>query len=121
MGLQERVYQVLIVSASERFHTFWKELLPKSGFFPVCTVSSVSAAKRRLAEQAFDLVILNSPLPDEPGLRLAVDACAGPGTVVLLLSLRSSMPRPMIRWRPTACLPCPSLLPDRQSSKLWIG
>ena len=84
MGLQERVYQVLIVSASERFHTFWKELLPKSGFFPVCTVSSVSAAKRRLAEQAFDLVILNSPLPDEPGLRLAVDACAGPGTVVLL-------------------------------------
>ncbi len=84
MDLKERVYSVLIVSAAENFNTALSELLPSSTFSPPHTVSDISTAKRILAERAFDFVIINSPLPDDPGIRFAIDACAGKGTVVLL-------------------------------------
>lgn len=85
MSLKERVYSVLVVSSSESFNSALPALLPESAYYPVCLTSSISAAKRRIAEQAFDFVIINSPLPDESGTRLAIDICTQVGTVVLLL------------------------------------
>ena len=85
MGLKERVYSVLLVSASENLNTSLIELFPSSGYSPVQTVGNVSAAKRALAERDFDFVIVNSPLPDEDGMRFSIDAGAGKSTVVLLL------------------------------------
>ena len=41
--------------------------------------------KRMLAENVFDIVIINAPLPDEFGTELALDVCEGSGTGVLLL------------------------------------
>lgn len=84
MNLKERVYSVLIVSAAENFNSALSDLLPESTFSPVYTVSDVSAAKRTLAERAFDFIIINSPLPDDPGIRFSIDVCSGKGTVVLL-------------------------------------
>ncbi len=85
MSLKERVYSVLIVSASAGFNTALRPLLPASGYDPVQIVSSVSAARRALADRAFDYVIINSPLPDDTGVRFAVDTCGGQDTVVLLM------------------------------------
>lgn len=85
MNLEERVYSVLVVSASDKINSALLPLLPESAFSPVHTVSNISAAQRMLAEQGFDFVIINSPLPDDPGVRFAIDACAHKGTIVLLL------------------------------------
>ena len=85
MSLKERVYSVLIVSAAENVNTALGTLLPESRYGPIHAVSSISAAKRSFAEQAYDYVIINSPLPDDIGTRFAIDACNSKGTVVLLM------------------------------------
>lgn len=86
MSLKERVYSVLVVSASESFNAVAKELLPSSGYQPVHSANNVSEAKRYIAARGFDFVIINSPLPDESGTRFAIDCCRSQTTVVLLLS-----------------------------------
>lgn len=86
MNIQERVYSVLVVSASGAFFAALSPLLPESKYQPIVTVSNISAAKRTLAERSYDFVIVNSPLPDDTGIRFAADACAARGTVVLLFA-----------------------------------
>ena len=85
MNLKERVYSVLVVSAAGSFNSALTDLLPESDYDPVRVVSSVSAAKRAVAERAFDFVIINAPLPDDQGIRFSIDACSAKGTVALLL------------------------------------
>ncbi len=86
MSLKERVYSVLLVSASGNLNSSVKSMLPETSYDPVRTVSSVGAARRAAAERSYDFVIVNSPLPDDGGIDFAVDACGRPGTVVLLLA-----------------------------------
>lgn len=85
MSLEERAYSVLIASASENYNAALSALLPASAFSPVHTAANIGAAQRILAERSFDFVIVNSPLPDDTGIRFAIDACTAQGTVVLLL------------------------------------
>ena len=85
MSLEERVYSVLVASASEKFNSALSPLIPPSSFSSVHSVSSVSAAQRMFSEHSFDFIIINSPLPDDPGIRFAIDACTTQGTIVLLL------------------------------------
>ena len=85
MSLKERVYSVLIVSAAEGFNDALSTLLPTSKYSPTNFVSNISAAKRALAERAFDFVIINSPLPDDIGTRFAIDTGSSKETVVLLI------------------------------------
>ena len=85
MSLRERVYSILIVSATDNFASAFAELLPETRYYPVRTVTSVSAAKRTLAEKAFDFVIINAPLPDDAGIRFAIDTCTVKQSAVLLL------------------------------------
>ena len=85
MSLKERVYSVLIVSAAEGFNDALSALLPTSKYSPTNFVSNISAAKRALAERAFDFVIINSPLPDDIGTRFAIDTGSSKETVVLLM------------------------------------
>ena len=85
MGLDERVYSVLIVSASEKFNQALSEILSDGRFSPLNFVSDISAARRASAERGFDFVIVNSPLPDDPGTRFSIDTVDDYDTVVLLL------------------------------------
>lgn len=85
MVFQERTYSVLIVTASDTFAERIMPLLPMTDYWPVMTVHSVSEARRRLVDTAFDIVLINAPLPDDFGMRLAIDLCAGSGAGVLLL------------------------------------
>ncbi|HHW45430.1 MAG TPA: ANTAR domain-containing protein [Clostridiales bacterium] len=84
MGLKERVYSVLVVSAAENFNNSLLSLLPESLYRPVHVVSSVSEAKRSIAERTYDFVLVNSPLPDENGARFAIDISTLKNSVVLL-------------------------------------
>lgn len=85
MSLKEQVYSILVVSASNSFNLALMEMLPESKYYPVNTVSSISAAKRAIAERVFDFVMINSPLPDDSGIHFAIDTCTLRGTAVLLL------------------------------------
>lgn len=85
MSLEVKGYSVLAASSSESFNTALMPLLPESGFSPVHIVQSVSAAQQILSQRDFDFIIINSPLPDDPGIRFAIDACRTKGTIVLLL------------------------------------
>ncbi|MBQ7129132.1 MAG: antitermination regulator, partial [Clostridia bacterium] len=86
MDLKEQVFSVLVISASEKFNNSIAEFIPKSRFTPIIIADNVSAAKRVLVDNSFDVVIINSPLPDENGIDLAIDLCADTNTGVLLFS-----------------------------------
>ncbi len=85
MSLKERVYSVLIASAADGFNDALTTLLPGSRYSPIHFVSNINAAKRALAERSFDFVIINAPLPDDMGIRFAIDTGDAKETVVLLL------------------------------------
>ena len=85
MSLRERVYSILIVSATDKFTSAYADLLPETRYSPVHTAASVNAAERILAEKTFDFVIINAPLPDDMGTRFAIDTSTSKQSAVLLL------------------------------------
>ncbi len=85
MSLQERVYSVLLISASESLNEAIKALLPESNYDPVRVVSNIAAGKRACAERAFDFIIINAPLPDDMGTRFAIDQAGSTSAAVLLM------------------------------------
>lgn len=84
MSLEERVYSVLVVSASERFRDALGAYLPEAAYSPVIAAASVSAAERACAQRPFDFIFINSPLPDDSGIRFAIDSCRVGGAVAVL-------------------------------------
>lgn len=85
MVFQEKTYSVLIVSASDSFTNSVMPLLPMTDYWPVSTVGSVGQARRRLADTEFDIVLINTPLPDDFGMHLALDICQDSGAGVMLI------------------------------------
>ena len=86
MSLKERGYSILVVSCSEKFNTAFSEMFSSSKYQPIHITTSASEAKRCIFERSFDFVIINLPLPDELGIRLAIDCCRIQTSVVLVLS-----------------------------------
>ncbi len=85
MELQQQAYHVLVVTASKTFRSSAAELLSETRCAPVQFVSDISTAKRAVAETPFDFVIVNAPLPDDAGIRFALDVSDQKNAVVLLL------------------------------------
>lgn len=85
MVFQERTYSVLIVTASDTFANSVMPLLPMTDYWPVTIVHSISEARRRVVDTEFDIVLINAPLPDDFGMRLAIDTCNNSNAGVLLL------------------------------------
>lgn len=92
MDLKEQIYSVLAVSATDSFNRALPELFPPSSFSPVVTVSDVSTAKRAVSERDFDFIVINSPLPDDAGVRFAADAVSSGESVVLFLARAEQFP-----------------------------
>ena len=83
---QNDTYSVLLVSASEKFNTATYSLLPSTDFYPVTTAKSVGEARRWMVNTAFDLILVNAPLPDGMGTRFAIDVSSSSEAVVLVLA-----------------------------------
>ena len=84
MLFQARTYSVLVVSASEKFNSSTTSLLSVTDYWSVTYADSVGLARRRLLECAYDIVLINAPLPDDFGMRLAIDICGSSQAGVLL-------------------------------------
>ena len=85
MSEKLRSYSILIVSASDKLNTAVQSLLPASSFTQVVTVSDISAAASKCTDRRFDMILINSPLPDDAGIRFAIDTSRSREAVVLLL------------------------------------
>ena len=86
MRLNEQIYSVLIVSASEQINRALSEIFPISAYSPVNFVSNISAAKRAVSERNFDIIVVNSPLRDDVGIRFSVDLADSGNSIVLFLA-----------------------------------
>ena len=84
MDMTEHIYSVLVVSSAEKFVKPMLEMLPEKMFDPIMTATDATQARRKLLENDFDIVIVNSPLKDEFGTRLALDICSKSSAGVLL-------------------------------------
>ena len=82
--MTEHIYSVLLVSSAEKFVKPMLEMLPEKMFDPIMTATDATQARRKLLENDFDIVIVNSPLKDEFGTRLALDICSKSSAGVLL-------------------------------------
>ncbi len=76
------------MSASEKFNTSVIALLSEIGCRPVSIANSIVSAKRMILEEKFDIVIINTPLPDDFGVDFAIDIC-DKWSVGVLLAVKS--------------------------------
>ena len=75
----------LIISSTEKTNGFFKEMLNAAGINQIVTLNTVAEARRLLLEQDFDLVIVNSPLPDESGESFSRQIASGDSSQVILV------------------------------------
>ena len=80
----KRTFSVLVVSSGEKFNLALKDVLTPDRFDTVQIESSVGAARRRLIDSSYDIIIVNSPLQDEFGADFALDMARDSGSGVLL-------------------------------------
>lgn len=104
MALTEHCYSVLLVSASDKTTSSLRAMMPGSRYDPIVTAGDVASARRCLLENPFDLLIINTPLPDDFGTRLALDVCNSSGTGVLLLVRAEHFPDISARVSPYGIL-----------------
>lgn len=69
----KRKYRVLVAGANDKLGESIAALLPKNEYEPPVFASSVGEIRRLALESTMDLVVLNTPLKDEFGTRLALD------------------------------------------------
>lgn len=69
----KRKYRVLVAGASEKLGESIAALLPKNEYETPVFASSVGEIRRLALDSTMDLVVLNAPLKDEFGTRLALD------------------------------------------------
>ena len=85
MELEERIFRVLAVSSGAKFSDSLNGVLSERRNLEHETLSSASAARRRLSENGYDIVIINGPLSDENGMRFAVECASENRRAVLLI------------------------------------
>ncbi|MBR5113563.1 MAG: ANTAR domain-containing protein [Clostridia bacterium] len=73
MPVEKRRYSVLVVSGKEQSAKFLSAMLLSFEYRQVDTVTGASEAKRKLLQTRYDIIIIDSPLPDELGCDFAAD------------------------------------------------
>ena len=73
MPQEKRSYSVLVVSGKSQSAQFISAMLLSFAYRPVDIVSGANEAKRRLLQSRYDIIIIDSPLPDELGCDFAAD------------------------------------------------
>ena len=84
MVFRDTTYSCLVISSNEEFNSRISSLLPASEYWPVTYAASGSSARRKMLEGHYDLILINSPLRDESGIRLAEEISSDPETGILL-------------------------------------
>lgn len=83
--LNEKLPYSLLSVSGHKFDGFVRALLPPAGFSPVSSAANVGEAQRLMISTDFDIVVIDSPLPDSSGVEFAVDTAQTTHSGVLLL------------------------------------
>ena len=70
-------------------------------------MKSVGEARRTLINSAFDIILVNAPLPDDMGIDFAVEACAESDAGVLLLIKSELYEETYYKVRPSGVITLP--------------
>lgn len=76
---------VLVVTGSDKIYDFMVDLLPQNEFYPVSRASSCGEARRDLVSHMYDILVINTPLPDDFGIDLALDYADSPMCIMLMV------------------------------------
>ena len=109
-----RKYKLLLLSSSDKLNTSLLSLLSDSSFEIVKVSAQAEAARRFLAAASVDIVIINTPLADESGLRLAAELCTDGSRGVLVFVRAAHFAEVSL----TGFLPCLNPSPRKSSSSL---
>lgn len=85
MALKIDVRSVLVVTGSDKIYDFMVDLLPQNEFYPVSRASSCGEARRLLVSQQYDILVINTPMPDDFGMDLALDFADTPMCIMLMV------------------------------------
>lgn len=84
--VERRPYSVLAVSKTEQLCNMLSDALPKDLFSRVVSASESGEARRCMTEMSdVDIVVINTPLPDDFGIELAVGIAARREIGVILI------------------------------------
>ncbi len=78
-------YSVLVVSASDKVFSSVLDLMPPAEYNPVLRAKNSGEARRMLLEMSADIIIINTPLPDDFGVQLALDLSDSPSGILMLV------------------------------------
>ncbi len=84
MTAQKDAASVLVVSSGQKAQQLFAEILPQGRFQPPLSVPSAGEARRLLVDRSFDIIAVNTPLPDEFGVQFALEASENRSCGVLL-------------------------------------
>ncbi|MBR5347836.1 MAG: ANTAR domain-containing protein [Lachnospiraceae bacterium] len=84
--MEDIQHSLLIVSSSEQFETLIRKGLPLRRFSSVECCKNSASARRFILERYVDLVIVNLPLQDEPGLDFVLDISEQCNASVLIVT-----------------------------------
>ena len=73
MKPEKEKLRVVVASGADKAFEYIANLLPVSEFMPAVRAKSAGEAKRMLADNGADILIINTPLPDDFGIMLALD------------------------------------------------
>lgn len=71
--MQKDINSVMIVSKNSKMVEFIRSAMPPDKFSPVIVVADAGQARRTILRTPAEIVIIDTPLPDEFGTRLALD------------------------------------------------
>ena len=114
--------RALIVSAGASSNEYISARLTELGYARPIIVPSAAEARRRMLESDFELIVVNSPLPDEFGTRLAQDICQHSAAGVAKKSVHSLLAQDLykdlrtIQLHGVAPIPVPLLIHSLRES-----
>ena len=73
MKPEKEKLRVVIAAGADKAFEYIANLLPVSEFMPAVRAKSAGEAKRLLSDGGADILIINTPLPDDFGIMLALD------------------------------------------------
>lgn len=85
MATGKMKYRVLVADAGDKIADYISDMLPRSGFEPILRAGDAGEVRRMMLSTQVDIVIINTPLPDEFGSELALDLAENPMGVLLLV------------------------------------
>ena len=85
MNSGERSYGVLIVSNAAKLNSTLREMLSSPKYEKIDVLGDIGSARRACASGGYDFIIINSPLPDDTGIRFSIDLTSSGPSIVLLM------------------------------------